>query len=205
MYVGENNIEYTRKPIWLSSSENVMPIPSVCPNCKTASDVPIDLAGKRVKCPKCKEPMRIPTADSEEGFEVVVDDPPIRKSISPASANDDFEADVAVRKKRRPIEDLDDDEPVRKRSQQRKDDDSEDHDYQPRNRRSDRRSRDDSTGVSPIRYVIGSVVLIALLVVAYIVYSSKFVANDDDLQQKDPVIKGKPIPGIPDKPIGRNF
>lgn len=182
-----------------------MPIPSVCPNCKTASDVPVNLAGKRVKCPKCQEPMRIPTGDSEEGFEVVADDPPIRKSTRSASTNDDSETDVPVRKKRRPIEDLDqEDEPQRKRSRQREEDDVDDDD-RPRKPRSERRSREESTGVSPIRYVIGGVVLIALLVVAYFVYSSKFVANDDDLQQKDPVIKGKPIPGIPEKPIGRNF
>lgn len=196
-----------------------MPIPSKCPNCKAESNVPDHLAGKRVKCPKCKELMRVPESEGEGGFDVVEsDDPPERPSARRSRHREDDEPDEPVRNKRRPIEDDEDDEPVRKKrrpieddeddepvrkKRHRYEDDDEKDDDRPRNRRSSKRSRSESSGVSPIRYAIGGVVLIGLLIVVYLVYSAKFGApNDDDLNQKDPQIQGGPRPGLPERPIG---
>lgn len=194
-----------------------MPISSTCPNCQAESNVPDDLAGKRVKCPKCKESMRVPQAAGEDGFDVVdADDRPSRKSANRSRPRDDEEPDVPVRKKRRAVEDDGDDEPVRKKRRAAEDDGDdeepvrkkrrrheEDDDDRPRSRRSGKRSREESTGVSPIRYAIGGIVLVGLLIAVYFIYSSKFGApGDDDINQKDPQLQGGPRPGDPQRPIG---
>lgn len=137
-----------------------MSIPATCPSCKASSNAPDEIAGKRVKCPKCKALMRIPLPDTEDGFDVVDSEPEAR----PAKRNR-VRAEV-------------DEEPIEARRKKRilidQEDDDEDEDDRPRKGRSKKNRAGESSGVSPLRYVISGIVLVGLLVGIYFVYSYKF-------------------------------
>jgi len=47
----------------------------VCPNCGAQSKAQADLAGKKVRCPKCKESVQIPSNDSAPGEATPADMP----------------------------------------------------------------------------------------------------------------------------------
>jgi hypothetical protein len=158
-----------------------MSIPSICPSCKAESNAPDNLAGKRVKCPKCKELMRIPLADAEDGFDVVESEPAMTETTKRARPRSE---DPAERPRRKP---------------HRERDEEDEEDDRPRRRRNDRGRDAARSGVSPLRYVIGGIVLVGLLVGIYFLYSSKFnVPDEDPIAERDPAI---PI-GV--NPIGPN-
>ncbi len=43
-----------------------MPIPLVCPSCEASMNAPDGAAGKRLVCPKCRVPIRVPASVPEE-------------------------------------------------------------------------------------------------------------------------------------------
>jgi hypothetical protein len=111
-----------------------MPVAVACP-CGAKLRVPDAAAGKRVKCPKCGNPVAVPAAEAE--YEEVDDEPtppPVAKK-KPRPVDDDeptpAKRPTAAKRKAEPVEvneavdDDDDDTPKKKR---RRDDDDEDDD-----------------------------------------------------------------------------
>jgi hypothetical protein len=64
-----------------------MPLTAACPSCAARLTAPDRLAGKTVKCPKCRTTFTLPTP--EPGFEVVEDDEPVvaRPKVKPPEAS----------------------------------------------------------------------------------------------------------------------
>jgi hypothetical protein len=64
-----------------------MPLTAACPSCASRVTAPDRLAGKTVKCPKCRTTFTLPAA--EPGFEVVEDDEPVvaRPKVKPPDAS----------------------------------------------------------------------------------------------------------------------
>ncbi|MHC4664277.1 MAG: zinc ribbon domain-containing protein [Planctomycetota bacterium] len=50
-----------------------MPIPVTCPECGKQVNAPDKFAGKRVKCPDCKNPMQIPAGGGGAGDDMMLD------------------------------------------------------------------------------------------------------------------------------------
>lgn len=134
-----------------------------CSQCGKNITAPDHFAGKRGKCPGCKQPVNIPSAEDdvetefdaveESGFEVVDDDavttkPAARASAKPtgirAKPKDDDDIPVAEA-----VED-EDDEPRRPRRRRPADDydddDEDDYDDRPRRRRSRGGAREGRSG-----------------------------------------------------------
>lgn len=97
-----------------------------CPHCDNRVRLPDTAAGKRVRCPRCQEPFRVPADDPDD------DRGDGREDREPRPRPRDEE-------RRRPASrDEEDDRPVRRRSRPRDDDEEDD-----RPRRARPRSRDD--------------------------------------------------------------
>src|SRR5262249_4154612 len=87
-----------------------MPISLSCP-CGARLNAPDTTAGKKVKCPKCGDPIAVPAA---AGFEVV-DEKPVPAARPRRRVEDDEDDDRPARSRRR-----DDDEDDRPRKKKRK-------------------------------------------------------------------------------------
>jgi hypothetical protein len=124
-----------------------------CPHCAKGIRAPDEQAGKRVRCPGCKEVLTVPaatTAVQSAPIAVKPKPPPLPKRaaiddeepvvVVPVIEETDAEDDRPrrARNRRREEEDEDDDRPRRRRSRY-DDDDEEDEDDRPRRRRSRRR------------------------------------------------------------------
>ncbi len=129
-------------------------------------------AGKRVKCPKCANPIDVPIAEAP-GFEVLDDEPapapakPVIAKAKPVAAkpveNDD--EDERPRARRKPHDD-DEDRPRRSSNRTRREDDEDD---RPRNRGRGRQAK--KTGF-PIWIAIagGGLLLMAIAVGAFMMF-----------------------------------
>jgi hypothetical protein len=103
-----------------------MPVSLTCSGCKSTLKVRDDLAGKKVKCPKCATLLTVPAAEEEEFAPVEIDDPsdsvvdaPPPEKKSKPSRDDDDEDDRPRGKSRRRDEDDEDDDRDRKRNPDR--------------------------------------------------------------------------------------
>lgn len=64
-----------------------MPIPAFCKGCKARLQVPEAAVGKRVKCPRCEQPVLViapSPAVVDDDYEVVADAPPARRATAVA-------------------------------------------------------------------------------------------------------------------------
>jgi hypothetical protein len=113
-----------------------MPVTVTCTGCKSTLKVRDDLAGKKIKCPKCATLVLIPAEDEEElaAVEVAPDESgeaPAPKRRSKRDDDEDEEdriTDRPRRKSRRDDDDDEDDDRPRKRRRSRDDDDEDDDD-----------------------------------------------------------------------------
>ena len=202
-----------------------MPVSVVCPGCSAKLNAPDAAAGKRVKCPKCQQPIAVPAAVAD--FEVVEAEPappPKKPAPKPAAKPqvktdvvlDDDEEDEKPAKKRAKAVVEEDDEDERPRKKKKAD---EDEDEQPKKKRkaAAAESDEDEDGEKPkkkkkkrkadeeggrlVRNIVGGVVLVILLGVVGFVYYDKFGKKDKDetaAAPKDdatPVVNPRPQPG----------
>ena len=158
-----------------------MPIPIVCPGCGVQLKAPDAAAGKRVKCPKCANPIPVPALEAEDpGFDIVDDTPapapakPVMARAKPVAAKpvDDDEEDDRPRTKRKSRDDDEEEEdrPRRSASRKRCDEDDDDEDDRPRNR--GRGTPAKKSGGFPIWIPIagGALLLIAIVVGAVMMF-----------------------------------
>lgn len=71
-----------------------MPIETACPACDTAYRLKDEYGGRRVKCPKCGEPMAVPAAPPAARFEVVEEDDDRADDGFPADLPEAFRRDT---------------------------------------------------------------------------------------------------------------
>ncbi len=77
-----------------------MPIPVTCPHCHATLKAPESAAGRKVKCPKCSQPMFVPAAD-EEPLEAVQAAPPApSRRLAPLPVDDDEDYERPSRDRR---------------------------------------------------------------------------------------------------------
>lgn len=100
-----------------------MPIPASCSSCGWNGKLKDEFAGKRGRCPACREIIQVPAPESEAeygDYEVVDDDPPPQPAVSKRARDDDDDRPSRSRlpddddgdnwpRSRRRIEDDDDD------------------------------------------------------------------------------------------------
>ena len=66
-----------------------MSISVVCSGCNAKLNAPDGAAGKKVKCPKCQNPIAIPAAKAAEpDFDVVEDDPAAERQLRAVAVQD---------------------------------------------------------------------------------------------------------------------
>jgi hypothetical protein len=145
-----------------------MPIRVEC-DCGRAMTVRDELAGKLVKCPECKETLRVPADDDE-------DEAPRRRS-------------QAVRRRRDEEDDYEDDRPARRRRAAGRYDDEDDYDeddYDRPRRRRERKEPVSGVLVTMLSIGIGALVLLALSTIprAYtMTYSMSASSSNKDIQK----------------------
>jgi hypothetical protein len=130
-----------------------MPIAVVCPGCNARLNAPDAAAGKTVKCPKCKEPLVIPSPEADAGFETV-DEPaaPSKKPPTPVKVPA-VKTDVTV--------DDGEEEDVKPRAKKMRDDD-EDDEGEDRRRKKGKGKKKAKAGGSPL-LLIGAIAGFVLL------------------------------------------
>jgi hypothetical protein len=77
-----------------------MPITATCPHCTGSFTAPDSTAGKRFKCPSCKQPMTVPTAEqaaaaAEAGGDDVIDIPSPEEAEAMVGGDEDEDEDDA--------------------------------------------------------------------------------------------------------------
>jgi hypothetical protein len=107
-----------------------MPVTLTCDGCKSTLKVRSDLAGKKIKCPKCAALVLVPAEDEEDfaPVEVAPDESgeaPARKSRSSRDDDDDDGPRSGIRtdRKHRDEDDDEDDRPPKRRRDRDDDDD----------------------------------------------------------------------------------
>lgn len=110
-----------------------MPFSLTCKGCKSTLKAPDELAGKKVKCPKCKTLVKVPLEqdeDDDEPVEVMPDErvrqAPPRKAAPARSRRDDDDEDEE-----------EDDRPARRSTRVRQEDDDDRRRRRPRDRDAD--------------------------------------------------------------------
>lgn len=120
-----------------------MPISLTCPSCDRGLKVKDELAGRKIKCPKCSEVIVVPA---------------------------DEEAVAAGKSKIKARATEDDDERPRSKKVEREEEDDEQEEEEERPRKKKKKKK---KGAGVLRYVIGGVVLAALIVVLVIILMNK--------------------------------
>lgn len=98
-----------------------MPIPMTCPGCRSPFDIPDALAGKTIRCTKCKAEMKVPAAKTAVR---VVDAKPVVEARTVVEAK-------PVKPSPAPRRPVDDPPPRRQPARRRDDDDDDDFDDRP--------------------------------------------------------------------------
>ncbi len=108
-----------------------MPIKFDCPECGKPLSIKDELAGRRIKCPRCSEPVTVPEEEEEEA-----PPPPSKKARPGRAAPRDEEVEERPRKgtRKRDEEEDEEEEPPRKRK--KRDEEDEDEDERPRKKKS---------------------------------------------------------------------
>src|ERR1051326_8823294 len=122
---------------------------AVCDHCEARLRVSAASAGKKVRCPKCKDVFRAPDAEAEQEGEQVRSS---KKTVMPA---------VAIKVTERRSED-DEDEDKPRRAIRRRHDDDDDDDDEDRPRRRKRRSRAERSSL-PLLLIGGGGLLVILI------------------------------------------
>jgi predicted Zn finger-like uncharacterized protein len=145
-----------------------MPNVIKCPECQKSLRLNESLAGKRVRCPACKQPFLVPGGVDE------------LEEVPPSEAESEEEEDTGVQARRparrsrpEPDEDEEEDERPARRSRRARDEEDEDDEEEERPRRPRRRRRrgsggDASAGTGPLVMGILSIVFCCFPIVGVI-------------------------------------
>lgn len=142
-----------------------MSISVECPECEKKLKVPVTAAGKKVRCPACKNAVPVPEVKQV----VAVED----EEETYGTRDDDDDRPRRGKQKRRRDEDDDDDRP-RKRKRRRDDDDSDDDD------RGRRRKGKPHRGVKILLFGMLSILLSCIPIVAWYLGATAIVMANED-------------------------